>query len=80
MNSSIHVALAVYAMTWITLLSFDLAYDENALYFVFYATITAYNFVKYFGLAKFHHRRLASWLKAIQVFSAIAFILMCPLS
>jgi len=76
-NSSIHVALAVYAMAWVTLISFDLPYDENALYFVFFSTITAYNFIKYFGLAKFHHRSLANWLRVIQLFSAVAFVLMC---
>ena len=76
-NSSIHVALAVYALSWITLKRFDILYDENVLYFIFYASITGYNFVKYFGLAKFHHRRLASWLKVIQVFSFICFLLMC---
>ncbi|MCA0153980.1 UbiA prenyltransferase family protein [Winogradskyella vincentii] len=73
-NSSIHVALAAYALTWVTLLEYDLEYDKNSLYFVFFATITGYNFVKYFGVAKFHHRRLANWLKAIQLFSFIAFI------
>ena len=76
LNSSIHVALAVYAMTWITLVQFDLPYSKNVLYFIFFASISGYNFVKYFGLAKFHHRSLANWLKIIQVFSAIAFVLM----
>ncbi|GAA4887794.1 hypothetical protein GCM10023311_09530 [Flaviramulus aquimarinus] len=76
-NSSIHVALAVYSLTWITLLEFGLEYNESILYFVFYASITGYNFVKYFGIAKFHHRSLANWLKAIQVFSFISFVLMC---
>ncbi|MFP4847154.1 hypothetical protein [Winogradskyella sp. PE311] len=77
LDSSIHVAFAVFALTWVTLLQFDLDYDKNVLYFVFFATITGYNFVKYFGVAKFHHRSLAFWLKAIQVFSFIAFIAMC---
>ncbi|WP_299125646.1 hypothetical protein [uncultured Winogradskyella sp.] len=76
-NSSIHVALAVYALTWLTLIQFELDYDKNVLYFVFFATITGYNFVKYFGVAKFHHRSLASWLKVIQIFSFVAFIAMC---
>lgn len=76
-NSSIHVALAVYALTYITLIEFDIQYDENILYFVFYATITGYNFVKYFGIAKFHHRSLARWLKVIQIFSLMCFVLMC---
>lgn len=32
--------------------------------------------MKYFGLAKFHHRGLATWLKYIQLFSFFCFILM----
>lgn len=76
-NSSIHVALAVVAMTWVTLIQFELPYNKVILYFVFFATITGYNFVKYFGVAKFHHRSLANWLKAIQIFSFFAFIGMC---
>ena len=75
-NSSIHVALATYALTWITLIQFGFDYDKSSLYFVFFASITGYNFVKYFGLAKFHHRSLAKWLRAIQIFSGIAFIVM----
>ena len=77
LNSSIHVALGVYALTWVTLIQFGIDYDKNSLYFVFYASITGYNFVKYFGVAKFHHRSLASWLKAIQIFSLVAFLALC---
>ncbi|WP_246041056.1 UbiA prenyltransferase family protein [Flavivirga rizhaonensis] len=58
-------------------MEFDIPYDENILYFVFYASITGYNFVKYFGIAKFHHRSLTNWLKLIQVFSFFSFLLMC---
>lgn len=76
-DSSIHVALAVYALSWVTLKQFNIVYDESILYFNFYASITGYNFVKYFGLAKFHHRSLANWLKIIQIFSLICFALMC---
>lgn len=77
LNSSIHVALAVFALSWLSLETFNISYDEVVLYFIFFATITAYNFVKYFGLAKFHHRSLANWLKIIQVFSVFCFALMC---
>ena len=73
-NSSIHVALAVCSLCWITLMEYDLAVDWNLLFFVFFASITSYNFVKYFGLAKFHHRRLANWLKQIQIFSLFGFL------
>jgi hypothetical protein len=75
-NSSIHVALAVCALSCLTFLEFDVLYDQTLLLFIFFATITGYNFVKYFGLAKFHHRRLAKWLKVIQVFSFVCFILL----
>ncbi|WP_317041677.1 hypothetical protein [Winogradskyella sp. J14-2] len=71
------MALAVVAMTWVTLVRFQLRYDCVLLSFVFFATVTGYNFVKYFGVAKFHHRSLAAWLKAIQVFSFFAFFGMC---
>ena len=76
-NSSIHVALAVYALSWITLLELGLNYDEVVLYFVFFATITGYNFVKYYGVVRFHHKKIAYWLKLIQVLSFICFLLMC---
>lgn len=76
-NSSVHVALAVYALSWVTLKKFDVNYDSSVLWFNFYATITGYNFVKYFGIVKWHHRSLASWLRVTQVFSLGCFILMC---
>lgn len=76
-NSSIHVALAVYALTWISLIQFGLEYDENVLYTVFFGSITGYNFVKYFGLAKLFHRRLTNRLKIIQIFSLICFMILC---
>lgn len=76
-NSSMHVALAVFSMSWVTLIEFDLPFDENVLHFIFFATITGYNFVKFFGIAKFHHRSLAKWLQLIQLFSLLCFILMC---
>jgi hypothetical protein len=76
-NSSIHVALAVYALTWITMIQYRIGYDKNSLYFVFFASVSGYNFVKYFGIAKFHHRSLAGWLKIIQLFSLLAFFALC---
>ena len=72
----IHVGLAVYALSFITLIQLNIPTDENLLNFILFASITGYNFVKYFGLAKFHHRSLANWLRVIQVFSLICFILM----
>lgn len=77
LNSSIHVALAVYALTSVSFYEFNMLQDKNILYFNFYATITGYNFVKFFGIAKFHHRSLATWLKIIQLFSLCCFVLLC---
>ncbi|MEP3838005.1 MAG: hypothetical protein ABJM36_10165 [Algibacter sp.] len=76
-NSSVHVALGVVSLTWITFLTVEIPTSKIVLLFLFFATITGYNFVKYFGIAKFHHRRLTNWLKWIQVLSFICFILMC---
>ena len=75
-HSSIHVALAVFSLTYVTLLELQLPTDWPLLFFVFFSTVTGYNFVKYFGIAKFHHRQLAKWLKVIQVFSLVCFLLM----
>lgn len=68
------MALAVCGLVWVTLLNFNVGADLDFIYFIFFATVTGYNFVKYFGLAKFHHRSLAGWLKAIQIFSFLCFI------
>lgn len=73
-NSSIHVAIAVCSLTLITLLSFEIAPDKNLILFIFFASISGYNFIKYFGLAKFYHRSLATWLKQIQLFSILCFL------
>ena len=73
-NSSIHVALAVSGLAWVTLLNFNVGADLDFICFIFFATVTGYNFVKYFGLAKFHHRSLSSWLRVIQIFSFLCFL------
>lgn len=71
-----HVALSVFSMTYVSLLEFRLPTDWSLLCFVFFSTITGYNFVKFFGIAKFHHRSLAHWLRVIQLFSLVCFLLM----
>ena len=76
LNASIHVALAVYSLMRITEIYFVLNYNENLNYFVFFGTITGYNFVKYAGVAKLHHRSLTNSLRVIQVFSFICFLAM----
>lgn len=75
-DSSIHVALAVCAMSCITLIQFEVSIDFDVLIFTLLASITGYNFVKFFGIAKFHHRRLTSRLRSIQIFSLLVFLIM----
>jgi len=44
---------------------------------MFFGTITGYNFVKYAGVAKLHHRSLTKGLKKIQIFSFFCFLALC---
>lgn len=73
-NSSIHVALAVVALATVSTLKFNLECDFKLLAFIFFASITGYNFVKYAGIAKLHHLSLAKNLRLIQIFSLISFV------
>lgn len=76
-NASIHVALAVYALTRVTEVYFDLPYNQNLDIFIFLGTITGYNFIKYAGVAKLYHMSLTKSLRLIQIFSFVCFVLLC---
>lgn len=75
-NSSIHVALAVSALTAITVLEFRLVVPFAFWIFVFSVTALGYNFVKYAKIAGLDYRRLTGSLKAIQIFSVGCFVLL----
>ena len=49
-QTSIHVAVAVFALVQITVVSLNIKIDANLGYFVFFGTIIGYNFLKYFRL------------------------------
>ena len=68
------MALAVVALSYLTYLEYGLSPDLELLFFIFFGSITGYNFVKYAGLAKLHHRSLARNLKLIQIFSFLVFL------
>jgi len=76
LNSSIHVAFSVVSLVGITYLSLDIFPDIELIAFVFFATITGYNFIKYAGVARWHHRSLTKSLKIIQIFSFLSFLAM----
>ncbi|MEZ4778962.1 MAG: hypothetical protein R2786_06220 [Flavobacteriaceae bacterium] len=73
LESSIHVSFAVLAFTLATFFEFQLPIRESVLGYVFFGTITGYNFIKYAGIAGLHHRSLAKNLKLIQIFSFFCF-------
>lgn len=73
-NSSIHVALAVLCFALLSMLEYNLTIAIDLLAFIFFSTITGYNFVKYAGIAKLHHSSLAGNLRIIQIFSFVSFL------
>ncbi|MFC7356620.1 hypothetical protein ACFQO1_02895 [Jejudonia soesokkakensis] len=75
-NSSIHVALAVCSLLLLTYIEFKIPLSKSLLFFVFFGTISGYNFIKYAKVAGLHHSSLTNSLKSIQVFSVMAGVLM----
>lgn len=72
-ESSVHVALAVYALIRVTFLKLHLPYDEAVAYFGFYGTIVGYNFIKYDELARVRRVPLTNRFKAIIGLSFLCF-------
>jgi hypothetical protein len=72
-NSSIHVAFAVLALVGISMLEYDIEIPNALCVFIFFGTITGYNFVKYAEIAGLRHRELTNSLRSIQIFSFICF-------
>lgn len=75
-QGSIHVALAIVSLTLLSGIYLNIWTDIYLTGFVFTAAISGYNFVKYGGIAKWHHRQLTSSLKSIQIFSLFTFFAM----
>lgn len=73
-NSSLHVALAVLSFCVLTTYELDLNSSIVLFSAVFCSVIVGYNFVKYFGLAKFYYRSLTTKLKYIQLVSALSIL------
>ena len=73
-DSSIHVSLAVCALLMTTAYILPVYISFELIAFVFFSTITGYNFVKYAGVAGLHHLSLAKNLRVIQLFSLACFV------
>jgi len=73
-NSSIHVALAVFSLVKMTQILFEIYHEEPTAWFAFFGTIVGYNFVKYDALARIQKRSMRNQLKAITVVSFLSLI------
>ena len=72
-DASIHVALAVFALSNITAIILKIEADQNFLYTLFFGTITVYNFIKYGVEAKKYILVSNRYHKTIQFFSFVSF-------
>ncbi|MFI0492263.1 hypothetical protein [Flavobacterium sp.] len=73
-QSSIHVALSVFALVQITDCMFQIPMDQAVAYFAFFGTIVGYNFVKYDSVVRTKKLQIRNSLKAIILFSLFSFI------
>ena len=73
-NSSLHVAVAVVSFCILTAYESNLNLTTDFYVSIFCASVLGYNFVKYFGLAKFYYRSLTTRLKYIQWVSVFSLI------
>ena len=74
-DASVHVAAAVTSLVWITATELQLEITSSVYWFVFFGTITGYNFVKYATIARFQHKSLSPSLRIIQLFSFVSILL-----
>lgn len=73
-SGSIHVALAVFALTKMTQMLFSIEGDNASAWFAFFGTIVGYNFVKYDALARIRKVQVKGKLKAIVMLSAVSLL------
>jgi len=72
-SASIHIALAILAMVGVTLFEYNLEVPFILWPFVFFGSITGYNFVKFAKIAGLKHSSLTNSFKLIQLFSFLCF-------
>lgn len=72
-ESSLHVAFAIYALIWVTFFKLNIPYDVAVAYFGFFGTIVGYNFIKYDELARVKKVELTTKFKLIIGLSLVSF-------
>ena len=73
LHSSVHVALAVFALVKMTQHLFDIQNDSVSANFAFFGTVVGYNFVKYDALTRNKGRKFSQGIKGIIVVSLLSF-------
>lgn len=73
LNASVHVALSVSALTWVTLVFLNISTNYELLGFVFFSSIVCYNFIKYGVEAEKYFIVSSTYHKYIQIFSFLCF-------
>jgi len=61
-HSNIHVSIAVFSLTKITLLEFGI-YENTIPLFVLFATVVSYNFIRFYRIDEIHHLA-ADWIRS----------------
>ncbi|WP_271765379.1 UbiA prenyltransferase family protein [Aquimarina algiphila] len=74
-HGSIHVALASVSLVQITLMKYGISSAYMFLFFSFFGSVTAYNFVKYSNASKLYHKRLTKSMKGIRVLTILSSLL-----
>lgn len=72
LESSLHVALGVFALVQVTELRLGLGFDVAVSGFAFFGTVVGYNFVKYDALARMGKARTWPKLRAVIALSALS--------
>jgi len=75
LDASIHVALSVYSLVYISTLLLEIPLDNNLAYFLFFGTIASYNFIKYGVEAEKYIMVANRYHKNIQFVSIIALVI-----
>ena len=72
LDASIHVAFAIYALLQITFQTLNIPYDYHLSLFIFFGSISCYNFIKYGLEAEKYFLVANQYHKGIQFFSFVA--------
>jgi hypothetical protein len=75
-KSSIHVALGVTGLVFVTSIEFGVTLPIAFYWVSFLGTITGYNFIKYAEIAGLQHKSLIRSLQNLQMFSLVVFCLL----